>query len=914
MITSRPFWPSSLKNASLAALLLQGSVVIGQQNLFPPNSPPPLPRPSAPAVDPNDPNIEIKKPLPFSDQERRVLNSADKLPVERLQELLAVYERLNNTPMVDALVRAILRRDPKNAQALKARADLDPAEETRAVGYLENLAQKVIAGQKVEDIDSVGIHASNLLGEDRNEEALQLLQALKKNQFQGQFFPFLDDLALAFSETGHIDEAEEAYKTVAGDQRYPVEVRQEAQNQMPGLELKRQMQRIRDSAGANFDRLVDGAKGLMDRNPGNHDALAFYIECLDRSKRYAEAVDFLLALKTKVPPGAAWAWQPTLAYAYYGAKRFDDAVAAFNEIRNNRNYDPAAKLEAESMLIEIGVSRQIESGIIALNRSDLSTAEATLKRLEATQPNHSDTIGFKAIYLAKVGRSEEALQLLGEKRQQMEAQGLPFNQADALADVYVSRKEFTQARSTVLQILNDSRYEEEAKSAARIQLANIQVSEKLEEGYLALRDLRRDAARQILDEVRAMSPDNEQVAIFAAEVDLAYGRRKEALSQLSALKAKNGEGLAFEGQNSYANALAQNDEWHAAAQAYKETLEQIGYLEQDRLEAIWALRGLNPYIRPHLDANVRYSTEEEGSILSTEAAYLSGWHQNWRYGAFARTDSASVEGESVYSGLKGDRYEGGALLQRRFKGGYFAEATLGGSAEGVIYSARVGRMGVNRLAWSIGWDGNARATDSVALQALDGREDRLSASIVAPINERFVVTALAYYNWTNIGGETLGDGFGAEVQADYVLQSETKTRPELTLSYVGEYRKFDHASTIPTSAQREIRRAVPSDDETATGDPTRDILNTLVDEETNRQGALFRVSKHFGDSLNAYAQVGAYYAFDDESLEFLGALGAEYWITDNSMIFTELRYDTSGTGGSSGTGVFEANLGGQINF
>jgi tetratricopeptide (TPR) repeat protein len=903
--------PYRVAIAALLALKIGEPLLMAQQDLFPQEAPP-LPRPSAPAAGTGD--EEVRKPDPFSDQERRVVNSADELPIERLQELLGVYERLDNVPMIDSLSRVILRRDPKNIQALKARADINPAEETRAVGYMETLAKKVLAGQRVEDIDSIGIHANNLLAEDRDEEALRLLLALRQNQFQGQFFPFQDDLAYAYSENGLIDEADKAYRAVAEDQRFSVDVRQEARRLLPGLELKRQMQRIRSSAGGNYDRLVSEARSLLNRNPDSHDALAFYIECLDMAKRYTEVVDLLVRLKAKVPARTPWIWQTTLGYAYYGAKRFDDAEAAFTEIKNNSKYDPSAKLEAESMLIEIGVGREIEDGIVALNRSDLASAGETLRRLEKTNPSHSDTLGFKAIYLSKVGRSDEALQLLGDKRQKMESQGLAFSQADALADVYVTRKEYSQARATVLQVLNDPRYDAEARSAARMQLANIEVAEKLEEGYIALRDSRRNDAQRILEEVRATSPTSEFVALFAADVDLAFGRNKEALTQFQTLKQKHQGPAAFPGQGSYASALARNDEWQAAADAYREMTDDMNFREEDRQEAMWALRGLYPYFRPQLESRLSFMNESEGNTLSTESEYLSGWHQHWRFGAFARTDSVSVKGDSIFSGLSADRYEGGALIQRLFARGYYAEVSGGASTDGPVYSAKVGRMGFNRTNWYLAWEGGIRATDSVALQALDGRQDRLSAYINTPISERLFVSGYAYLNWTNIGGDKLGEGFGIQYEADYTLQTETRKRPLIAVTYVGEYRKFEHSSTVPTSAQREIRRAIPATGPNASLNPTRDILTTLADDEVNRQGVNLRISKRLGSDLNAYAQVGTYYAIDDKSLEFLGTLGAEYWITDSSAIFGELRYDTSGVAGSAGAGVLEASIGGRINF
>jgi tetratricopeptide (TPR) repeat protein len=886
-----------------------------QLSVFPAAPPPPETKKTGNSEE------EIQKPLPFSEQERRVLQSVNKLPIERLQELLTVYEKLNNTAMMDALIRAILKRDPNNAVALRAKALVDPTVETRPVGYMENLAAKVMEGQRVDDVDSIGIHAGSLMEGEDYSQAKRVLVALRKNQFDGVFFPFLDDLAVCYAETGEFSKAEAAFKTVIDDQRYPVESREEATKQLPGLDLKRRMYQAKHGTGGNMDRLVADAKKMLNERPNDMEVIAFYIECLDRARRYSEAIEYLEKLKTKAPPRSAWPWQPTLAFAYYGAKRFDEAIAAFTEIKKNRGYDSTARLEAESMITEIGVSREIELGISAINRSDLASAERTLSRLEKIQPNHADTLGFKAIVMAKQGKTDEALAILKKKQAEMEAQGVPFSQADSLADVFVTRKEFSQARAAALGVVNDARYDEEARASARIQLANIDVSERLEEGYIALRDNKRKRAKDIYEELYQRNPDSLDVASFGAEVDLAYGKRHEAVAKLSALKARASPEAPFTAQNSYANAMGQTGRWEEAYAMYEETLTQPGFTPMELQEALWMRRNLLPFYVPHSRTTGRYVTEQAGDIFSTESQYLTGWHANWRYGAFWRSDHASIDegAGTAFDGLKGSRYEGGALVQRKFNDGYYAEASLGASAEGVLYGVEVGRMGFQSLGWAVGWAGNARSTESVAVQALNGRENRAYATLSGPLNDRVVLNALAYYSWTNVGGEDLGDGLGMELAADYILQAETPTRPEISVGYFAEYRKFNQSSTIPTAAQREVRRAVVPDQESASallvGDPTRDVLNTLADPDTNRQGALFKMSKRINDRLNAYMNAGFYYQFDEpSSLEFLGALGAEYWVSERSMLFGELRYDTSGMGASSGIGVFEAAVGGMISF
>jgi len=139
--------------------------------------------------------------------------------------------------------------DPGNEEALRVRASINPDAVTRPAGYLEDLAEKVLAGETVEDIDSVPLAAISLIGESRAAEAVKLMEALRKNQFQGKSHPFLDDLAYAYSEAGMYDQAEAAYHVILKDPSFPVDARQDAQRALPQLALKKRILAIKRSAG-----------------------------------------------------------------------------------------------------------------------------------------------------------------------------------------------------------------------------------------------------------------------------------------------------------------------------------------------------------------------------------------------------------------------------------------------------------------------------------------------------------------------------------------------------------------------------------------------------------------------------------------------------------------------------------------
>lgn len=870
---------------------------------------------------------EIQKPQLFSETELRVIRAAPTLPTERLVELLSVYDKLDNTAMCDVLIRAILKRDPDNEAAISVRDQLDPGEETRPVGYLEEIARQVLDGKVIADPDDAATQAIALATEDRAADAVRLLEKLRSNQFQGRSFPYLDDLAFAYHEAGRLDDAIAAFEKVAADPSYAASSRSEAAAMLPSLRVRKKILAIRSQAGDSDDLLVALAAKLHRAHPSEHEAIAFHIEALDHARRYDEAVAILEAMKRKAAKIAAWPWAPTLAYAYFGSRRYDDAIAAFRAIHRDSGHDMMTRRDAEVMLVEITVNREIERGMAALTRADTAAARVILDRLLADFPAHPDTLGYHAIYLAKTGRGAEAEALLLARKAELRKQGLPFTQQDALADVYLERKDYFTALAAVREIIEDPVYDEEMRAEARVNLREIAVAQTLDAGCRALGNNNRSLAKKILHSLQLFAPGDLEVRIFAAEVALAYNRAAQSRDELLELKSQF-PGQPFPGQDALGSSLFQTGEWEAAFEAYGEILSRPGYEPDDIAEATWQQRALRPLFRPLAELHLSHIDEQEGAVFGAEARYSTGWWQDWRITAFAHEDWISLdEAASYFEDADASRFDAGITLQRRFANGRFKEITIGGSEDEVIYGARVGKFASQALGWSLGFMGNQRSNESLSLMALDGREHRAEFRIGGPLAGRWVLDFAAYYHWIHVGGERLGDGFGFEGELDYIVQTETKKRPEIAVGYFGEYHRFDSVSALPPSITREIRRAVIPQEQVRTaaasneeirraipGSFGREVLDTLVDPETNRHGLQVTVRKHFADKWSAYAQAGAYYAFDDKSFEYTAAAGMEYYLSDTAMIYAEVRYDSNGRAANTGEGVIEANVGTLISF
>ncbi len=873
---------------------------------------------------------EIRKPESIDETEWRVLHSLGTMPLNRLVEILLVYERLDNPGMTDAIVSAILQRDPQNKEAIRVRDGLAGEETIRAPGYLDEIARKVLAGQKVDDPDSVPVAALSMVLEGRAAEAVTLLEALRKNQFAGATFPYLDDLAYALTEAGRYAEAVAAYRNVLEDPNQSAEAKVESRTALPAAETRLRIANIRQSAGLDWSRLLAESERLMKESPSDVEVIAFRVEVLNAARQSQAAIDLLLDLRKRQAGVDPWPWLPELAFSYFGARQYDTAIATFREIQSNPAFDDMSRREAENMILEIQVQREIETGLFALQRADTSTAKRVLDKLDRDYKTHRDVVGYRAMYLVKTGKPDEALRVLEERRKLEAAENLPFSQQDSLADVYLEMKQFDQARSAIRVILADPRYDAETRAQAELRLKQIDVEESLHFAYLALQDGDRAKARQIANELRQTVPNSIETRLLDAEVALAYFNARFARDELQALRdapfPQGYAGMPFPGMNSLAAAQAQLGDWQTAYDTYGTVLTSPGYEAEDLWEAKWERRNLQSWFMPTLTARGTYTHESEGDLYTASLDYHHAWTGDWRFGAFLHDTSARLgKGSIFYKSKTGaDIFEGGITAMRRFDNRWFAEAMVGASQDDVLYGLRVGQLAYRSIGWSLGFVGNALSTDSVNLQAINGRENRVEFKLSGPLTDRVLVDFNAWYQWNRVGGDRLGQGYGASGEIDYILQTETSRRPEFSIGYVFDYSRFDRANTVPSrvrsSLQRsqgeEIRQALDPNQEVRRALASNfgsEVFDSLVDPYTNRHGIVLRARKNF-DRLAVSAHIGGYYAIDDHGPGWTAGAAVEYWLSETAMIYAELSYDSAGKGASSDGGVWEAVIGGQVTF
>ena len=857
----------------------------------PSNSAPPKAMPVYPDLVTPEKLEEVKAAGVFTAEEKIILGNLHERSTGQLVELLRIYERMGNLAMLQALAHAVLDRVPDHPDALRLSQSLQERIEVRRPGYLEEVTAKLMSGQTTSDPEAVAAQADALLMQQQPAEALYILEKLRELNFKDAPFPYLDSLASAQFDLRRWSDAERTIAEVNKDSSQPTEARQRATALLGEIAVEKRIDAARAKSTANpTDALAESAK-ILAALPAHPSAIAFRVEALRYAGRPAEATALIEKMRAAWRGPGPFPYQRLLAHSQLNEKRWDEAADAFRSLADNPAFDTAARADARKGITITGISRKGELAVEAADRGEADTAHALIAEIEAEFPNEPEVLGYRAAVNARLGQKDEALALLLEKKSATPA-GQTFLLQDTLGDIRIERKEFDEARAAYNEILNDKKYDWDHRRRALDGMSNTRKVELLDEAFYALRDRRPGKAHAVAEQISAEFGEAlPELAILRAEIMLSERKVEAAKQRLSELAGKTPPNKLFPAKSSLGSALLQSGQWQEAVDMYTDLLTRApAFTPYELMEARWERRAAIPLLKPTLDVRGSARIENSGSVFSAESTYDSPWWNGWRLGAFAHLDMIYLD-EATTSGIdSNERYEGGLRAQRRLGPNLAAEVMAGASGSDPLYGARFGRFLNPGLAWAASFLGNARSTESIELEAEDAREDRLEFQFGTPLPGPWNVNARAYAKWVRVGDDDVGHAFGGSAALDYIWQTETEKRPEIAVGYFGEVERFIYAS----EADEEIKE--------------------LIDDRTNRHGIQLGVRRNVNDHLRLNAAGGVYYAIDEKGIGWTVGLGAQYYLSDEALIYAELRYNSDSSAASIESGVFEANLGASISF
>lgn len=863
--------------------------------ILPPLEPPDSRQPSYPDfASPGEKLEDIKKAAALTEEERAILSTLPEQSTGRLIEILTIYERMGNLAMIQEVGAEVLKRLPNHPQALRLTQALSDETEVRRPGYLEQTAANLLAGRRTEDPEAVDVQARSLLAQRQSSEAVLILEKLRELNFPDQPFPYLETLGFCYLDLKRWDDAQQAFQRIVEDASSPEESRSRATAQLESIKLEKRIAALRQDVLENPEKGLEISERLLTEVPEHPSVIEFRVDCLHYAGRHAEAGQFIERLRSAWKSALPFPYERLSAHTSMYLKQWDHAQAAFQSIAANPVFDDDARADAQRGVASSAIARKGEAAVAAADRGEADLAHTLLSELGAEHSAHLEVTGYRAAVLARLGARDEALRLLLDRKNDPAFRGKPFVLQDTLGDVHIQRKEFQTARAAYQEILADKTYDWDLRRHAMDGLRQVRKSEIQEDAFQALQNRRPSKARAALAELRAeFGGERNDIAILEAEIKLAEMKVSSAKKDLESLDAATPPGKLFPARSSLGAAQLRTGEWQKALDTYSDLLDRApAFTPYEQMSARWERRLAVPLTKPTLTTNSAFRLDEDGSVLRLETDYASAWWGGWRLGGFAHLDLIYLDDAAAATTLDevDERYEGGVRLWRKLGPRLAAEIMAGASNSEPIYGLRFGDFLNPGLIWSLSFLGNVRSTDSVRIEAVDARENRVEFQFGGPLPGPWNLDVHAYGNWMHLGGaEDIGHGYGATAVLEYVWQTETEKRPEITLGLYNEMQRFSYVSDALAEAD-------------------------LFDGDTQRHGLQLALRKNIRNQLRLEGVAGSYYAFDEHTLEFMAGLTVQYYLSDDALLFAELRYNSDSRSAGGNSGALEANVGASISF
>jgi hypothetical protein len=349
-----------------------------------------------------------------------------------------------------------------------------------------------------------------------------------------------------------------------------------------------------------------------------------------------------------------------------------------------------------------------------------------------------------------------------------------------------------------------------------------------------------------------------------------------------------------------ASAYAAGD-WFRAMLAYQELLRHHALSDELRDEVRRVLDGL---YREHLP-RVEYSANETRlnrarvwRTVVSEGSHLSDRH--WLDLRYTR-DDVSLDAAPTLRPTHAPRAEVEANLATVYDRRWWSDAWLGASGEGLLAGARAHyRFAKDREA-AIDVSLNERATDSLTLEALDGRQHRAGIGVNWLVEADLNFVARASFRELRVASQSIGRSAGLDFNLD-----QTLTREGHGPRFIVGYRASLAAFTPTDSASPAL--AEPIADPALGLGAQQALLANLVSRRINRHGFGLQITDNMAHAWHYRFTAGTDYDFELSSVGWNASLALSFFPRKSIELGTEGGYASSATSSNAGSSAVLLNF------
>lgn len=548
---------------------------------------------------------------------------------------------------------------------------------------------------------------------------------------------------------------------------------------------------------------------------------------------------------------------------------------------------------------EEALDNALDAARKALEEKDLKTADRLTQDALKRWPNDRNATTLRADFLSQAGRPAEALTLLEKLKATQDPAAGPFTGQIDLAFALQDLGRREEAGKAFRAVLADSRYPENEQAQARKALAEQQNDNLLAEGQKALDRGDNGEAQRIDEQLQKSNPSSTDVQLFHAGVLKATGKASEAVKLMESIKAKNEPGKRFDSQLDYAAALAASHRYEAAKGAFREMMTSPAlYTEEEREAARKGLRDLHDQNPAGTLAEVTAGRYDEGRLWRAKAQFFSHSFGNTSYQADVNWDEIELAKRLFPTDKNKSRTSATVGVTEKFSREWTGVFNVGGFDHGVMGSAMITHTSQGGQILSLRAAANDPARDTLLLEALDGRQHSLVASLESPLGKYFAIESSLIARQVEVDGHRIGDSFGSEAQFRWHPLTVSN---DMYLAYAFEVKHFNgNESAFERDADHLFASSGPL--------PNASVYDA-VPKNINRHS----LQLHAGTQLTSNLKVGA-------TAELVWRAEAHKWeegvstellwnVSDNLDATARFEYSSGGAGPNTNGDVFLSTIG-----
>lgn len=382
---------------------------------------------------------------------------------------------------------------------------------------------------------------------------------------------------------------------------------------------------------------------------------------------------------------------------------------------------------------------------------------------------------------------------------------------------------------------------------------------------LAVEQTEGEETVRLAEEFLEYYPDDDQGRYFLGAGYYLQGKYSESERELADMKRDLFPNVKYPYETDLASASAGAGQWYRAMLSYQELLRHHDLGDELRSEV---RREIDRIYREH-GPRISFSHEtislDGGSVDRSEATHAMHLTERHWWTVNLKEDHVKIEprqGLRLRDTRRAD-YSGNI----RTLWGSRSSSVLGAgySDEGLTTEMAIKHEIAPQRSVTLSWKGNRPATDSLLLESVDGREDRVELAFSWLIEADLSLSVRSALRDVRMAGHSLGDGYGVDLSLDQVLR---RNGAQWLVGYRGSYASFE-----TTTRNRSLLDEVVSNQ---LSPRERDgVLRNLVAPEINRHGFGIVTADDLTRAWGYRLELGADYDF---VLDNLGYNYAMQWV------------------------------------